>query len=80
MVEGRRDVTFTEALQNVLIRGFISGGSNPMTAWWKGESQRNLTPEELAELLEGSGDTRLQGVLDLLPDEVADNARKALAN
>jgi len=79
MLSGNRDVTFTEALQMVLIRAFILSGQPSMaTAWWKGES-RQLVHADYAELLEGNTDMGLEGVLDLLPDGVADAARKELS-
>ncbi len=73
MLENKRDVTFTEALHNVLLRAFIGGG-----AWWKGEPARPLTHVDISELMEGNLDTNLEGALDLLPANVADAARKAL--
>jgi len=78
MLEGKRDVTFTEALQNVLFRAFVMPGQ-PSTAWWKGESRR-LVAADYEELLEGNLEgMSLEGVLDLLPDGVADVARKELS-
>ena len=73
MLECKRDVTFTEALNNVLLRAFVGGG-----AWGKGEPNRQLTQVDFAEILEGGRDMNLEGALDLLPANVADVARKAL--
>lgn len=63
-----KDVTYTEALNIVLVMGFFRPGTTTMDAFWK-DAGGEATQEDREALLEGFLDReklRLEGIIDML--------------